>query len=64
MTQVYVRHVRAAGICCRGARAWFARQEGLSWQTFLAEGYPADTLRACGCAICDRVIAAAEAEDG
>lgn len=60
MTTVRISHVRAAGVCCRGARAWFAKTD-LSWQTFLDDGYPIDTIRAQGCAIANRVADVAEA---
>lgn len=60
MITVRISHVRAAGVCCRGARAWFAKTD-LSWQTFLDDGYPIDTIRAQGCAIANRVADVAEA---
>ena len=60
MTTVRISHVRAAGVCCRGARAWFAKTD-LSWQTFLDDGYPIDTIRAQNCAIANRVADVAEA---
>lgn len=61
MTQITVRHLRLAKMCARSARPWFARQ-GLSWDTFIAEGYDADTLRATGDALALKVIAVAESE--
>ncbi|CAB4162460.1 hypothetical protein UFOVP786_55 [uncultured Caudovirales phage] len=60
MIVVRISHVREAGVCCRGARTWFARTD-LSWQTFLDNGYPIDVIRAQGCAIADKVAAVAEA---
>jgi hypothetical protein len=62
MTYVHIRHVRAAGICCRGAREWFGRQEGLTWAEFLDRGYPVEAIRARGCAIADRAANKAEEE--
>ena len=62
MTQVRINHVRASGICCRGARAWFARQPGLSWDTFLQDGYSVEAIRATGCPIAAKAADAAEAE--
>ncbi len=58
---VYMRHVRAANLCSKGARVWFAAH-GLSWNEFLANGVQADRLRQCNDALADRAIAAAERE--
>ena len=46
-TQVTMAHIRAAGLCARGARAWFA-QHGLDWADFIAHGIPAERLGATG----------------
>lgn len=62
MTLVTINHVRAAGICCRGARAWFAAKDELSWSQFLDRGYDADVLRVYNCPIANRAIAVAEQE--
>lgn len=59
MTTIRINHIRAANLCTRGARHWF-EQKGLSWQEFLAEGLPADQVRALNDPLADRVIAAAE----
>lgn len=56
-----MRHVRAAQQCSRGARAFFERH-GLDWSAFIAQGIPADTLRATGDAMAIRVAEAAERE--
>lgn len=47
--QVIVRmeHVRAARMCSRGARAFFARHN-LDWQTFIKDGLPAEVIAATG----------------
>lgn len=58
---VTVNHLRAAGMCARAARPWFPRQ-GLSWSTFVSEGYDSETLRATGDGLALKVIAIAEAE--
>lgn len=42
-----MEHIRAAGLCARGARAWFARH-GLDWSEFIARGIPAERLEATG----------------
>lgn len=56
-TQVIVKmeHVRAARMCSRGARAFFARH-GLDWQVFLEKGLPAETLVATGDAMALQVV--------
>ncbi len=46
-TQVTMAHIRAAGLCARGARAWFA-QHGLDWSAFIAQGIDAERLEATG----------------
>lgn len=61
MTTVTVKHLRAARMCGRAARPWFARN-GLSWDKFISEGYDAETLRATGDGLALKVIAVAEAE--
>ena len=60
---VHMRHVRAASLCSKGARAWFAAH-GLSWAEFLARGVPAERLRACNDALADKAVAEAEKEAG
>ena len=40
---VTMTHVRAAGLCSRGAKQWFARN-GLDFRTFLTEGYPVEVI--------------------
>lgn len=57
---VTMRHVRAAKMCARGARGWFARH-GLDYGRFLREGLPADQLLATGCALAKRVVEVANA---
>lgn len=58
---VTIKHVRAAGICSRGARAWVA-SKGLSWATFLDTGFDAEFLRATGDPIVLRAVAQADKE--
>jgi len=45
--RVRMRHVRAARLCARGARAFFARH-GLDWNGFLSAGIPATVLECTG----------------
>lgn len=52
---VTIAHVRAAGLCVHGTRAWFARQ-GLDFRAFLARGLPASVLLATGDAMAARVV--------
>lgn len=56
-----VNHTRALGLCGRGCRPWFARV-GLSWNTFVSEGYDSEVLRATGDPMAAKVAALAEAE--
>lgn len=58
---VHMRHVRAAKLCSKGARAWF-EQYGLSWNEFLSNGMSADDLEATGDALALRVTAIARKE--
>lgn len=59
---VRMRHVRAAKLCSGGARAWFARH-GLSWNDFLRDGLPAETLEKMGDPLAARAVTAARKED-
>lgn len=52
---VTVAHVRAAGLCMRGARAWAARH-GIEWSRFLREGVPASALAGCADPLLARVL--------
>lgn len=55
--QVIVRmeHVRAARMCSRGARAFFARHN-LDWQIFIKDGLPAEVIAATGDAMALQVV--------
>jgi hypothetical protein len=59
--RAYVRHVRAAGICMRGARQW-AAGNGFSWADFVTGGVPLSTLRAQNNAFANRVVEAVKKE--
>jgi hypothetical protein len=59
--RVYIRHQRAAGICARGSRAWFASR-GLDWKDYLKNGISADVLRELDDPISNRALAVAERE--
>lgn len=39
----YIRDIRAAKLCSRGARGWFKTHE-LDWDLFLKEGLPVTIL--------------------
>ena len=52
---ITIAHVRAAGLCVNGSRAWFVRH-GLDFRAFLREGVAADTLLATGDAMAQRVV--------
>lgn len=63
--RIYMRHIRAACLCSRGARAWFTRHR-LSWADFLMDGCAAERLIATGDPLAMRAVneARKEAEDG
>jgi hypothetical protein len=56
-----MRHIRAARLCSRGTRAFFARH-GLDWGAFLKAGIPASRLSGTGDAMAIKVAALAHAE--
>jgi hypothetical protein len=49
-----MRHMRQAGYCSRGVRAFFERH-ALDWSAFLKGGIPAAALEATGDAMAARV---------
>lgn len=52
---VRMEHVRAARMCSRGARAFFARHN-LDWQTFIKDGLPAEVIAATGDAMALQLV--------
>ena len=52
---VTIAHVRAAGLCVNGSRAWLVRH-GLDFRAFLREWLDAQTLLATGDAMAQRVV--------
>lgn len=63
MTTVRMRHVREAGYCAAGARA-FAQRHGFDWPRFLREGIGEQELAKAGDAMADRLIERARREHG
>jgi len=63
---VTMRHVRAAGLCGQGVRAWFSQHDRVLLRTFCRDGLPVETLEARGDAFAMKVAAIArqEASDG
>lgn len=64
--RVHMRHVRnpaphGAGLCVRGAKAWFDAR-GLSFRDFLDNGLPIAQVDSFKDAVADRVAAAARQE--
>lgn len=55
MTTVRMRHVREAGYCAAGARAWM-RRHGFDWARFLREGIDAREIERVDDAMAARVI--------
>lgn len=53
-----MKHVRAANLCSRGARHWFA-QRGWDWNDFLTNGIDEEALIATGDPYALRVVEAA-----
>jgi hypothetical protein len=47
MTQMHIRHIRAAGFCARGAREW-ARRHNINYTEFLQHGIDCDLLEKTG----------------
>jgi hypothetical protein len=58
---IHVRHIRQAGICMNGARAWF-KARGWSWAEFINEGRPACDFIATGDPLAMRPVEAARKE--
>lgn len=56
-----MEHVRAASLCSKGARYWFA-QRGWNWQEFLEHGIDEETLVATGDPYAKRVVEIAHNE--
>lgn len=63
MTQIMVTmsHVRAAGLCARGAKKWFDRHD-LDFRTFLTTGYPVEVIEATGDELGHKVAQVSRAE--
>jgi len=59
--RITIDHVRAAGLCVNGSRAWFARHD-LDFRSFLREGLSAEELLATGDAMALRVVQYARAQ--
>lgn len=60
---VRMRHIREAGYCAAGARAW-AHRHGFDWARFLREGIDAGALVGVPDAMAARVIERAQQEAG
>lgn len=58
---VTMRHVRAAKLCSRGARAW-CEANGFSWSVLLDGGLSAEELERTGDPLALRAVAAAREE--
>ena len=58
---ITMRHVRKAGQCSRGARA-FAQEHNLDWDDFLKNGISLEKMRAIDDAIGNKIADIAEAE--
>lgn len=58
---ITMRHVRMAGQCSRGSRA-FAAEHNLDWEDFLKNGISVEKMRSLGDAIGNKIADIAEAE--
>lgn len=58
---VHMRHIREAGLCSSGMRAWFTLHD-LDILDFIRNGIPAERLEATGDHFALQVVAVARAE--
>lgn len=58
---IRMEHIRAAGLCNRGAR-YFVQQQGWSWQEFLDHGIEEERLLETGNPYALRVVEIAHGE--
>ena len=59
--RIHMRHLRAANMCNREPRRWFAAH-GFSWSDFIQHGIPAETVAATGDPLALIVVEAAKRE--
>jgi hypothetical protein len=55
---IFMRDIRRAKMCSRGARDWFALHN-LDWSAFLKSGIESDVLIETGCPMALKVVEAA-----
>lgn len=58
---ITMAHVRAAKMCSRGARQFFAAHN-LDWEAFLREGLPVEQIEATGDAMAIQVVEVARGQ--
>ncbi len=56
-----VAHIRQAGLCLQGARAWFKRH-GWSYNDFIRDGRPVEDFEETGCPLAQRAVKIAREE--
>lgn len=61
---VRMRHARAAGLCARGVRGWFAQHDPALIRRFCRDGLPVAEVEAFGDALSLRAAAQARKEAG
>lgn len=61
MNRVYLRHIRAAGMCANGTKTFFEKN-GLDWRDFIHNGIEAEKLAATGDAMALQVVKVAQNE--
>ena len=59
--RIYMRHLRAAGMCNREPRRWFV-QYGFSWSDFVSNGISIEEVEATGDALGLIVVEVAKRE--
>lgn len=63
MDTIHIRHIFRAGMCERGARAWF-EQHGLSFRDMLRHGLPIKDTAHITCELLERVKKEVYKENG
>ena len=61
--KVYVRHMRAAGVCVKGSREW-CKANNIDFREFVRDGIDAEILKRLNDPITNRLVEAAERENG
>jgi hypothetical protein len=63
MTRIYIRHIRALGLCRSGACRW-AENHGINWSEFVSNGIDMGDLKHIDDPFLDNIRHIAEQESG